>query len=248
MLPRLFPSLKRTPNLQRIPGRQHPVLLHLRRAAELWRVLGWGFALWLAAVAVPMIFLFPEAGLDQRVCQVLAAIAPVAMLLTALSGEATAVLGAGLGGLLPILIACPALQGPRTTGAAQGLLIAVLILGLFAVAWNHAGLRDFPGGALRRLARWPTGRTDRLVRVLGLLWLALAWQPPGGDDAEAQRAVRVAGVAVCWVAVRLVPLAGPPPSDIGRDRWPLRAARRLVWLALLGGLYWLWRRSTGGHP
>lgn len=249
MLPRIAVGLN---NLR--PVRQLKSLG--RRAASLGRVLGWGLALWLATVAVPYGFLYPEAGTAQTACLVLAAVAPLGMLLAALAtAEATPVLGAGLLGLLPILIACPALQGERTTGPLPSLLVAVLAVTFFASAWNHGARHlarhhaegaDPTAGSLRRLARLPPGQVDRLVLALGALWLAQAWWLPEGETAESDRAARVAGAAVCWVAVRLLPLRGDlPQGEPGTfDRWPLYVGRRVAWLALFGGLLWLWRRSA----
>jgi hypothetical protein len=68
-----------------------------------------------------------------------------------------------------------------------------------------------------------------------------------GPISEGSRAARVAGAAVCWLAVRLVPLGiAAPGADphVEGDRWPLYAGRRLAWLTLCLGLFWLWRKQA----
>jgi hypothetical protein len=217
----------------------------LRRALRLRRQVAWGLGAWLATVAVPYAFLFPDQGLDRSIVVALALLAPVGMLLAALSGEALAVLAAGLCGLVPVLVAAPELQGERTTGPVQGLLVAILSVGFVMSSWDRAAE---PG---QRTARpWLTLRdgSPLLFWVLAGVWLVLAWLGAGhaGAEAEGARAVRVASVAVCWLAVRLVPLSGDGPSlgsESGREAWPGYVARRLAWVALLGGLWWLWRRT-----
>ncbi len=221
----------------------------LQRARPLAPVLAWGLALWAAVIAVPLGFLYPDAGLDQPACLVLACLAPVGMIAAALSGTATAVLGVGLAGLVPLLIACPELQGPRTTGPLQALLVGLLAVGFTAVAWAQTSQRTQPGLTLRRLAVWPRDHVERLLILLGMLWLAEAWLVRGleAQATEGARAARVAGVAVCWLAVRLVPLRGDLPEldpHAPRDRWPMYAGRRVAWLALCTGLLWLWRKHV----
>lgn len=241
MLPRADPTVKRL-----------RAVLH--RSRPLWPVLAWGLGLWAAVLAVPLAFLYPDAGVDQPACQILALLAPVGCLIAALSGEATVVLGVGLAGLVPCLVACPELQGPRTTGPLQALLVGLLAVGFTASAWSRTGRA---GPTLRKLAVWPAGTVDRLLIVLGLAWLVVAWvvhltpfslgNPGPGPLTDSARASRVAGAAVCWLAVRLVPLAGRvPPLDphAQGDRWPLYTGRRIAWLALCLGLLWLWRKHA----
>lgn len=224
-------------------------LKRLRRALADLRVLGrplaWGLGLWAAAVGVPYAFLWPEAGLDQSACLMLAALAPVSLVLAAATGEATAVLAAGLLGLVPVLVACPELQGPRTTGPLPALLVGVLTLGFVGSAWRHTGREQ--SAPLHRLWTSPRGLAERLQWALGGMWLLLAWRvvTVEAEASEGARAARVAGVAVCWLAVRLLPLQGPVPRpDAGPDRWPLYVGRRVAWLLLCGGLLWLWRRGS----
>ncbi len=233
----------------------HAWLLHIawQRLVSLRAVLAWSLGLWLTVVGLPFAFLYPDEGLDRRVCMVLALLAPVGVLAAVPSGEAPVLLGAALGGLVPILVACPALHGARTSGPVQGLWLAIVLLGLVRAVWNH----DAQGqneADLRRLARFGQGGklalADRLVLLLAPLWLALAWRV--GDlaveQAEAARSARLAGAALCWMAVRLVPVRGELPGldasgGVG-DRWPLWLGRRLSWLALFGGLLWLWHRPV----
>lgn len=223
--------------------------VRLQRTRPLAPLLAWGLALWAAVIAVPLAFLYPDAGLDQVTCLVLACLAPVGMIAAALSGTATAVLGVGLAGLVPALIACPELQGPRTTGPLQALLVGLLAVGFTAAVWAQTSQRVQPGPTLRRLAVWPRDSVDRLLIVLGILWLAEAWLVRGveAQAAEGARAARVAGAAMCWLAVRLVPLRGELPEldpHASGDRWPMYAGRRTAWLALCVGLLWLWRKHV----
>lgn len=232
----------------------HAWILHMvwQRVVSLRAVLAWGLGLWLTVVAVPFAFLYPQEGLDRPVCMVLALLAPLGLLAAAVLGEATMLLGAALAGLVPILVACPALHGPRTSGPVQGLWLTLLLLGLVRAVWNH----DAQGqdeADLRRLARfWQGGKlafADRVALLLAPLWLALAWHlGPSAEDMETARAARVVGAALCWMAVRLVPIRGELPGlDVSArvgDRWPLWLGRRLSWLALFGGLWWLWHRPT----
>jgi hypothetical protein len=236
MLPRAARTVKR---LQAVLDRSRP----------LWPVVAWGLGLWAAVLAVPLAFLYPDAGVDQPACQILALLAPVGIVIAATSGEAAVVLGVGLAGLVPCLVACPELQGPRTTGPAQALLVGLLAVGFTASAWSRTGRPNPQAASLRKLARWPSGLVDRLLLVLGLAWLAQAWvlHLGAGPISEGSRAARVAGAAVCWLAVRLVPLGiAAPGADphVEGDRWPLYAGRRLAWLTLCLGLFWLWRKQA----
>lgn len=212
----------------------------LRRGLGLYPVLLWGASLWLAVAAVPAAFLHDDEVLTPAV-EVLLWACPAGMAIAALSGEALAVLGAGLTGLLPVLIACPGLQGARTTGAVQGLLVAILALGFVAAAWRHPHPVEAKSPPLRRLLPRQRDPGALLTWLLGAIWLGLAWFPAGVDvsQASASRAVRVAGVAVCWLAVRLLPLAQPSvlPAAPRSALWAI-LGRRALWLVLLGGLLW----------
>ena len=163
-----------------------------QQLVSLRTVLAWSLGLWLTVVAVPFAFLFPDEGLDRTVCLVLALLAPLGVLAAVPSGEATLLLGAALGGLVPILVACPALHGARTSGPVQGLWLAIPLLGLLRAVWNH----DAQGqneADLRRLARvWQGGKLtpqERLVLFLAPLFLALAWQVGGAVAAQSAEAV-----------------------------------------------------------
>jgi hypothetical protein len=249
MLPRVDPTVKRL----RVLARGQALVAHvhavLQRARPLAPVLAWGLGLWAAVIAVPFAFLYPDAGLDQPACLFLALLAPAGLVAAALSGGATAVLGVGLAGLVPPLVACPDLQGARTTGPLQALLVALLALGFVAAAWSAASRKALPGVSLRRLLVWPRQPVDKLLAVLGALWLLQAWWLRDSDPATAEesRGARVAGVALCWLAVRMLPLAGAtPPADSANagDRWPMFAGRRVSWLALIALLLWLWRNHV----
>ena len=233
----------------------HAWFLHIwwRHLVTLRVVLAWGVGLWLTVVAVPFGFLYPAEGLERGVCMALALLSPLGMLAAVPAGEATMLLGASLAGLVPILVACPALHGPRTSGPVQGLWLAILLLGLLRAVWNH----DAQGQGeadLRRLTRvWQGGRlalAERVVLLLLPLWLALAWRVDAvtPEATESARAARLAAAALCWLAVRLVPLRGALPGLDGAaalsDRWPLWLGRRLSWLLLFAGLSWLWHRSA----
>ena len=212
----------------------------LRRGLGLYRVVLWGTSLWLAVAAVPAAFLHDDELLTPAVAVLLWA-CPVGLLIASLSGEALAVLGAGLTGLLPVLIACPGLQGARTTGAVQGLLVAILTLGFVAAAWRHPHPDQTDPPALRRLLPRQPDLGALLTWLIGALWLGLAWFPAGVDVSQAApaRAVRVAGAAVCWLALRLLPL-GQTSRDLAIQRsGPLSfLGRRTLWLVLLAGLLW----------
>lgn len=231
----------------------HAWLVHVaaHRLFSLRAALAWSLGLWLTVVAVPLAFLYPQEGLDRPVCLALALLAPLGVLAAALLGEATILLGAALAGLVPVLVACPALHGPRTSGPVQGLWLTLLLLGLVRAVWNHEAEGQNEAD-LRRLARvWQAGKlplAERMALLLAPLWLALAWHVGDQSDAEAARGARIAGAALCWMAVRLVPVRGELPgldasAPVG-DRWPLWLGRRLSWLALFGGLWWLWHRPS----
>ena len=206
----------------------HVWFLHIwwQRLVSLRAVLAWSAGLWLTVVAVPFAFLYPEEGLDRRICMALALLSPVGVLAAVPSGEATMLLGAALGGLVPILVACPALHGPRTSGPVQGLWLAILLLGLLRAVWNHDSLGQNEAD-LRRLTRvWQGGKlalADRLVLLLAPVWLALAWRVGeiAADQVESARAARLAGAAPA-------PTHGPIPT-IGasaRRRLPSAPAHR----------------------
>ena len=212
-----------------------------RRIVASRRLLLWLTASWAVAVAVPAVLLYPEHGLDRPALLVLLGLAPLGALLGAATAQPWMALAAGLAGLMPPLVACPALhQQPASRPFSSLLLALVLLIACDAAARQGRG----EAGRLRWLVRWPQHLRGRWLAGLGLLWLALAWlpTPDGWSMAEGTRAVRIAGAAAVWSLVagsaekpwrhRVFPSA---PSLIGR---------RLAWLALLGGLLLAWR-STG---
>lgn len=224
---------------------QRAALVSLGQAA--WRLrqtVAAGWLVWALAVLLPLLFLYPADGTDQRAVVWLVVLQPLAVLAAAASGQALVVVGVALGGLLPVLVACPALTGPRTSGLWPALAIAAAALLVL-----RTGLLAMVGSAptdLLRLLRWPSAANERLLGGLLVLWLLLAlWLPDGVGEAlrfERARAVRVGLAGAVWLAVAVVPLAGETPAE-GRDRWSSYAIRRTIWGALLGGLWLLWRSA-----
>ncbi len=216
-----------------------------------WRQLTWGLALWLVLIAVPYGWLYPGDNLSRPICIVLALLPPLGMLFTAATAHTHLVLGIGLASQVPILVACPELIGPRTTGAVQGLAVAMILLGFASSTIDQTTgpqWRASPGQRLRRLLRWPASLAGRLLVVLGFLWIAAAWYVPQtvpAEEVEAVRTGRVAAVALCWMAVRVVPMAPRPAVETpdmtpqAQRPWLTLLLPRLAWmLALVVGLVW----------
>jgi hypothetical protein len=217
-------------------------LATLRRLAP---VLLWGVGLWVAVVVLPLVLLWPEFAPMQSVQWGLCGLAPVGLLIAGLSGQPLAVMGFGLLCLMPVVVACPELLGPRATGPLHALLVAVLVLGLVASTWraNWAATSPSQHGVSPSLARlWsrPRGLAPTLTLAWGVVALAMAWQLPALplDDPEHARATRVAAAAVSWVALRRLPLA--EAITVGRAQWAVRVG------AVLGlfGMWWLWRQAA----
>lgn len=203
-----------------------------------WRLVGWLWAAWAVAVAVPALLLYPDHGLERPTVQVLLLLAPIGALLGAATAQPWVALAAGLAGLLPPLIACPPLHQQPPDRPLSSLLLALLL-----VIACDAAARQVRGdtGRLRLLLRWPEWPRGRWLAALGGLWMAIAWLPThaGWQLPEGQRAVRVLGAAVAW---SLLAAGGDNPLKINIVL-PLRAllVRRLVWLLLIGALLWAWR-------
>ncbi len=215
----------------------------MERLASHRRPLAWGVGLWVLVVALPYGFLYPGVGLERPVAMLLAALPPLAMVIAAIAAEAHLLLGIGLASQLPVLVACPELLGPRATGPVQGVAVAVVGLAFVAAAFDHGqrgvGRSDT---RLRRLWRLPDLAAGRLSLALGVVWLVLAWWPADvpSERAEAVRTARVAATAVCWAAVRTLPLARVQERGSTADTWMALLLRRMVWLGLgVGALLWL---------
>lgn len=212
-----------------------------RRLIESRRLLLWLTASWAVTVAAPAALLYPEHGLDRPALQILLILAPLGSLLAAATGQPWMALAAGLAGLLPPLVACPALHQQPASRPFSSLLLAVLLL----IACDAAA-RQVRGeaGRLRRLVRWPDHPRSRWLAGLGLLWLTLAWlpTPAGWQMAEATRAVRLAGAAAVWSLV--AGSAEKPWKDKILPTAQSLLGRRLAWLTLFGGLLIAWRAST----
>ncbi len=216
-----------------------------------WRQLTWGMALWLVVVAIPYSYLYPGDNLGRPICMVLALLPPLGMVFTAATAQTHLLLGIGLVSQVPILVACPELIGPRTTGAVQGLAVAVLLLGFASSTINQTTgpqWRASPGQRLRHLFRWPDALAERLLILLGLCWLVAAWYVPEAvpvEQIESVRTGRVAAVALCWMAVRVVPMSprrSDPTTDIPAEDgrlWTRLTLSRMAWaLALVVALVW----------
>lgn len=235
-----------------VPPRSIPHKLHLMadRLRERGRALLWGLGLWALLVALPYAWLFPGQNLARPVCIGLALAGPFGMLLAATWAETHLLLGVGLVALVPVLVACPELVGPRITGAVQGLAVAVVLIGFIAAVVDASAgpaWRVQRGQKLRRLMRRPERFDEVLLLVMGVVWLIMAWVAVGGvevEQAERIRTARVASVAVLWMAVRVVPVTWPSwtrtPERLGD--WSGLVLRRLPWLIIWGGVLWWWRR------
>lgn len=207
--------------------------------------LAWGLGLWLVVVVLPLLLLWPDYGPTQPVQWGLCALTPVGLLFAGMSGQPLAVLGFGLLCLMPALVACPELLGPRATGPLHALLVAVLVVGLVASTWRASWAPTTSphragGPGLTRLWSRPRGSTATLTVAWGLLALALAWRLPelAHDDPEHVRAIRVAAAAVGWMALRRMAVADPGP--LRRSQLVMRAVGVLGLL----GLWWLWRQTA----
>ena len=123
------------------------------------------------------------------------------------------------------------------------MVLAGLLLGALDAATAHTA----PPGLVRNLVRWPARARDRWLLALGVLWLAIAWfgaaPPAQGHAPEALRALRVAGAALAWSLVAGARLAASPAQRSG-DTLQAIALRRSAWLALFGGLLWLWKAGA----
>lgn len=202
------------------------------------RLLAWLLACWAVAVAVPAALLYPDHGLDRPALQVLLALAPLGALAGAATAQPWVALAAGLAGLLPPLVACPALHQQPPARPLSSLLLALLL-----VIACDAAARQFRGdtGRLRLLLRWPEWPRGRWLAALGALWLVIAWLPTqaGWQLPEGQRALRVVGAAAAW---SLLAAGGEKPwQNKLLLPWRPLLLRRAAWLLLIGALLWAWR-------
>ncbi len=202
----------------------------------------WLVTVWLVAVALPFAALWPEQGLDRPVVQLLVAAGPAAVLWGALFATPWNTLTAGLVGAALPLVSSPPLWGAATPRPWAGLLLAALLLG----ALDAATAPVAPPGLIRQLLRRVEKGRDRWLVVLGLAWLSLGWV--GADLGSAavavewQRGARVATAALGWSMVAGMRMATAPTS--GSESATALALRRIAWVALFGGLLWLWRSGA----
>jgi hypothetical protein len=214
----------------------------LKRAAAVWRrlvdarwLLLWLIAAWALAVGLPMATNYPEHGLDRQAVLALGALGPVGALVAAWVARPWSVLAAGLLGLVPPLVACPPLLEAGAERPWTSLLLAVTLLAAVDAALR---LESAKTADLIRFFTLPASQRWRWLAALGALWLLLAWwgQPGRPLLPESGRAVRVAGVALCWSLVAGVPMVGATPAS----SWRALLLRRGAWLLLVGGLLRLW--------
>ena len=223
------------------------------RCRHFARPLLWGVSLWSLVVALPYVYLYPGQSLSRPVCWVLALLAPLGMVVAASLARPHLILGVGLAGQLPILIACPELLGTRISGSIQGLAVAVLLLGFVvsAIDRSRASLDAEGKHRLKGLLPSPSSEAQVALIVLGVVWLAMAWWVDASDQqvvVERARTSRLAGAALCWIAVRTVSVSGRSfglfakravrlPGRSGR--WQILLVRRIAWATLLGvALLW----------
>ncbi|MBM4342268.1 MAG: hypothetical protein FJ100_02700 [Deltaproteobacteria bacterium] len=211
-----------------------------RNAASQGALAGWVLAVWAVAVALPFAALWPDQGLDRPVVRALLAAGPAAVLWGALFATPWHTLAAGLIASALPLVSSPALWGPPAARPWAGVLLAALVLGALDAATAHAA----PPGLLRQLLRRVAPGRDRWLAALGVAWLVLAWMGADlatGDAAvEWQRSARVATAALGWSLVAGVRMAASQGAVQAESLHAL-ALRRLAWVALFGGLLWLWR-------
>ncbi|MCO4760000.1 MAG: hypothetical protein KC502_00730 [Myxococcales bacterium] len=199
----------------------------VRSVRRLLRPLVWAWALWAVTVAVPYLWLYPGQRLTRPVCMVLVGLPLLLTTLSAALAQARTLLVTGLGSLIPPLVACPELLGPRVTSPLQGLAVAGLLLTFIAATVDaERGKRATANERLRSLLRADGGW---LLPGIGAVWLLGAWF--GGPD----RTRRVAAVAVCWVAVYSIGL-GKSAVRYPRPAWWLVRGGALVALAV----FWRW--------
>lgn len=219
----------------KLPSILKRVAAGLRRLAALRWLLLWLALAWGLAVALPMALNYPEHGLDRPAVLWLGAAGPLGALVAGLTARPWSVLAAWLLGALPPLVACPPLLEASADKPWTSLLLALALLGAVdaALRLETDGAADLP-----RFLGLPASLRWQVLAGLGAVWLGLAWwwHPPDVPLADSARAVRVAGVALCWSLVAGVPIAGASPAP----PWRAMLLRRGAWLLLLGGLLRLW--------
>ena len=205
----------------------------IERARPLQRPFLLGVLVWAIVVLLPMLELRGEVpALDRPNVRWLCLLPPVATTWAFLSGNVTTLLGVGLLGLLPALVAVPELVDPPAAAGLRGIAAAAAIALFVAACLDRAG-RFAP---IRRLWRWPRELGAQLLRGLGLVWLVLAW----GTEAQS-RPARLAAVAVVWVAVVAVPV-GAGHARFAKHGWRWLFARLLWALAVV--LLWRYGREV----
>jgi hypothetical protein len=182
--------------------------------------------LWALVLALPWLELRGEvANLDRDVIRGLVWLPPLAVVWAATTGHTQTLLGVATVGLVPALVAAPALA-EASSSALRGVAVAAVLLILVASTIDRAD-RFAP---LRRLWRWPRTWADRLLLTLLPLWLVAAW---AGDAPVG----RLAGVAVVWVATAQLSI-GAGADQAQRHRGRVLLARGL-WFILVFAAWWL---------
>lgn len=203
------------------------------RARPMTRPYLLALGVWAIAVLLPMLELSGEvAALEHPRTRWLCLLPPLATTWAWLAGTPATLLGVGLLGVLPALVAVPELVDPPAAAGIRG-AAAALAVALFVASCLDRSSSDAP---LRQLWRWPASLGGRVLRLVGAAWLAMAWV-----FAEEARTGRVAAVALTWVAVVTLPV-GAGHERFARHGWRWLFAR-LLWVLVV---VLLWRFGREG--
>jgi len=200
------------------------------RWAEAWAVTlrptGWAVLLWALVLALPWLELRGDVpALDREAIRGLVWLPPLAVAWAATTGNTQTLFGVATIGLVPALVAAPALASASSTPL-RGLAVAAVLLILLASTIDRAD-RFAP---LRRLSRWPKPWADRLLLGLAPFWLVAAWA--GGASVG-----RLAGVAVAWVATAQLSIGAG--GEIGQRQRGRALLARGLWFILVLAAWWL---------